>query len=78
MSQTIDVTGLPEPVVQDLQKLVATLRENLRGGNGSRQPARDLSAEEWIARFRAWADSHPKRAIVIDDSREAIYSGRGE
>ena len=29
---TIDVSGLPEPVVQDIARLVTTLRDNLRAG----------------------------------------------
>jgi hypothetical protein len=39
---------------------------------------RPLSAEEWVAEFRAWAASHPTRTTVADDSRESIYAGRGE
>lgn len=34
--------------------------------------------DEWVARWYAWTDSHPKRDIVIDDSRDAIYAGCGE
>ncbi len=36
-------------------------------------PAPDPSAEQWIAELRAWAASHPKRDIKVDDSRESIY-----
>ena len=36
------------------------------------------SADEWVARWYAWTDNHPKRDLVIDDSRAAIYSGCGE
>ena len=34
--------------------------------------------DEWVARWYSWTDSHPKRDIVIDDSRDAIYNGCGE
>jgi hypothetical protein len=37
-----------------------------------------LSAEEWVARFRAWAESHQPLPVIADDSRESIYKGRGE
>jgi hypothetical protein len=30
-AETVDLTGLPEPVVQDIRKLVQTLREKLSG-----------------------------------------------
>ena len=73
MPQTIDVSGLPEAVVKDLQRLVNTLKSA-----ASTPAARTETAEEWIARLRAWTESHPKRAIEFDDSRESIYEGRGE
>jgi hypothetical protein len=37
-----------------------------------------LSAEEWIAQMRAWAESHPPLPYIADDDRESIYAGRGE
>ena len=33
---------------------------------------------EWVARWRAWADSRPARVVNLDDSRESIYEGCGE
>jgi hypothetical protein len=41
-------------------------------------PPPPLSAEEWIAEWRAWADNQPVRPVIADDSRESIYEGRGE
>jgi hypothetical protein len=38
------------------------------------------TAEEWIAKFNAWADSHAGSTVVLSDeamSREAIYDDRG-
>ncbi len=71
----IDVSGLPEAVVSDLQRLVETIR---KGVAHSALPAREETAQEWIARLRVWTESHPRRQIEIDDSRESIYEGRGE
>jgi hypothetical protein len=78
MSQSIDVTGLPQPVVQDLQQLVATLRAKLGEPARESVPPNKLSAEEWIKQFKTWAESHPHREIEIDDSRETIYGEDGE
>jgi hypothetical protein len=36
-----------------------------------------LSAEEWVADIRAWANSHRRLPHEADDSRESIYAGRG-
>jgi hypothetical protein len=41
-------------------------------------PAQQETPEEWAKRLTAWAESHPVRSIDLDDSRESIYSGRGE
>jgi hypothetical protein len=75
MPQVIDVSGLPEAVVSDLKRLVETLRAEHRPKVG---PPPDETPEQWAARLVAWAESRPKRAIEIDDSRETIYEGRGE
>jgi hypothetical protein len=37
-----------------------------------------LSADEWIADIRSWAESHRRLPHDADDSRESIYAGRGE
>jgi len=71
---TIDVSGLSEAVVSDLQRLVSTLRT----AAPPITPPPAETAEEWIARFRAWVESHAVRNVTIDDSRESIYEGRGE
>jgi hypothetical protein len=83
MSQTIDVTGLPPDAVRRLQSLVDALRKQFDPAAGAEPPATEappsqLPPEEWVKWFRAWAESHPKRDIEIDDSRETIYEGRGE
>jgi hypothetical protein len=75
MSQVIDVSGLPEAVVSDLKRLVETLRGQPRP---AAEPPPDETPEQWIARFRSWAASHPMSDVIADDSRESIYEGRGE
>jgi hypothetical protein len=72
--QSLDLTGLPAPVADSLRRLVATLRSNL-----GRVPSPETGPpDEWNRRLQAWIDSHPPRPVTIDDSREAIYVGRGE
>lgn len=71
MSQTIDVTGLPPEAIRAVESLVGLLR-----ARPDAAPA--ASAEEWIKALREWASSHPRQTHYVDDSREAIYGGRGE
>jgi hypothetical protein len=43
-------------------------------------PAAQLSPDEWIRKFRAWAHSHKADTPLLSDeaiSRESIYSERG-
>ena len=75
--RTIDVTGLSEGAVGALELLVSKLQ-----GQGSAKPI--ASYEEWKRHLDAWmhevaarADRYPK-GFVLDDSRDAIYEGRGE
>ena len=73
MARNIDVTGLPADAVQVVQTLVSLLR------NGTKTRAFNLiDPVVWSAELHRWAASHPKRNLVIDDSRETIYAGRGE
>jgi hypothetical protein len=69
--QTIDVTGLPEPVVTSLQRLVDGLRVALPPSDPS-----GLTAEQRVAAWRAWVDRHRDVTVVADDSRDSIYEGR--
>jgi hypothetical protein len=73
-ARSIDVTGLPEDVVQAVELLVSQLRGQPhppaeRGGIGSYR-----SYEEWSKALREWAESHPRRETLADDSRETIYA----
>ena len=60
-----------DPVAYVLDAVHEKLAREPRG-NGS------ASADEWIARWRAWAAGHRPVATLVDDSRESIYAGRGE
>ena len=73
MPQTLDVTGLSESVINDLKKLVATLK-----GDAGMIQLKKLTPEEWIKEHDAWVKSHPPITTFVDDSREAIYAGCGE
>jgi len=49
----------------------------------ARQPSpapKELPPDEWVAKFRAWAHSHPTDTPLLSDeaiSRESIYRDRG-
>jgi hypothetical protein len=75
--QPIDVTGLPEPVVTSLQRLVDGLRATLpAGGEAAPIKPHQLPVEERLRLFREWVDSHRDITAVADDSRDSIYEGR--
>jgi 2-keto-3-deoxy-L-rhamnonate aldolase RhmA len=67
---TVDVTGLSPSKVAQVEQFVEALRAPPEG-------ARESSAD-WEARFRAWAARRAPLAHEIDDSRDAVYDGRGE
>jgi hypothetical protein len=69
----IDVTGLPEEAIRALQSLVAVLR-----GQAGTESRSFLSPEEWAKAIKQWAENHPRIDKPADDSRESIYTGRGE
>ena len=75
--QSLDLTGLPASVADELRRLVAALRDNLTPGSSPPAPAGE-SPDQWTRRLQAWVDTHPPRAVTIDDSREGLYAGRGE
>lgn len=48
-------------------------------GDEARNPPRHgRSTQPFAERLQAWVDLHPRSAGTVDDSRESIYSGRGE
>jgi hypothetical protein len=76
--QSLDLTGLPTGVADELRRLVAALRDNLgRASTPSASPVQE-PPEAWAQRLQAWVDSHPYQATTMDDSRDTIYAGRGE
>jgi hypothetical protein len=75
--KVIDVTGLPDAVVEDLRKYVEVLRSQPANNLVSGPPPGE-TPEQWAARFLAWAESHPNLGGTVDDSRESIYESCGE
>ena len=76
--QSLDLTGIPAPVADELRRLVVTLRDNLGHVPSPAAPSVEEPPEAWVRRLQAWVDTHPARAITIDDKRESLYGGRGE
>lgn len=70
VTRSIDVTGLPEEAIRAVEWYVA----QLRGRPVSGVPSAFASHEEWAQAVRHWAESHPKRDTLADDSRETIYA----
>ena len=69
--RTIDVTGLPEPVVASLRSLIDELRESFPSGQ-----AAVLTPEQRVAAWKEWIADHRDIQVVADDSRDSIYEGR--
>lgn len=76
--ESLDLSGLPAPVAEELRRLVAALRDNLSSSPSPSGSVANEPPEAWARRLQAWVDTHPVRSISIDDSRESLYSGRGE
>lgn len=67
----------PDHVVSEL------VEGRFAAGRPPHAPAGDAQAKreaarDWLMRFDAWVANRPSRGYVADDSRESIYSGRGE
>ena len=52
--ESLDLTGLPAPVADELRKLVATLRDNLGPVPSFPRPAAVEPPEVWARRLQAW------------------------
>lgn len=75
--RSIDVTGLPDEAVRALEALVATWQKQVRPAQPQELPLWQRSHEEWSRALREWGESHPRREILADDSRESIYGDDG-
>jgi hypothetical protein len=74
MAQTIDVTGLPGPVVQDLERLVATLRQSALPEMTPADQSPPLSDEEFERLLDELSEGLPPEAVLPPDfSRADIY-----
>ena len=74
IQRSIDLDGLPEEAIHVVESLVSLLKSQ----SGLAESKARLSPEEWVQNLEEWAASHPRLDRVADDSRESIYSGRGE
>lgn len=72
--RTIDVTGLPGPVVADIELFVSRFRTN--DPTATALATSGLKGEQWAAAWRECVESHRDITAVADDSRESIYEGR--
>ncbi len=62
----IEASALPEGILLKPITLVEPMPENLLN--------QSLSIADWESEFQSWADSHSDlKAVVLDDSRAAIY-----
>lgn len=77
MNHTLDVTGLPQAVIEELQAIIDGYRKSPHA-NESVAKKRQQSPDQWIADFQAMVNSKLHRKINMDDSRESIYEGCGE
>jgi hypothetical protein len=89
MTVTIDLSAETERLLQEKATkagqtlegyLQAVAEREARTPHGNQASPAPLTAQEWSAQWRAWAnaDRQLPSGIVIDDSRERIYAGRGE
>jgi hypothetical protein len=80
--------SMPDDVYQKLQQRAQTLRrepaavvieilENELCAAPDEEPPK-LTPEEKLKAFTEWVQSRPKIDVVLDDSRESFYEGRGE
>jgi hypothetical protein len=74
MTQSIDVSGLPLAVVEDIRRLVATLRENVPASTPHSDPSPDITAEDFeriLDEFSADLPTLP--SLPANFSRADIY-----
>lgn len=68
-----------EAAGKDLATFVREVVEGMAGEpNGTPHGNGTLPPDQWSTEWRAWASEHRTRDHAIDDSRESIYTGRGE
>jgi hypothetical protein len=66
---------------QTLEAFLKEIAERAAGSSDRTSPGpAPLTIEQWCAEWRDWGNADRKLAasIVLDDSRESIYAGRGE
>jgi hypothetical protein len=72
--RTIDVTGLPEAVIEEIEAKIAGYRAADPTKNGT-----PPDVAERVRRFNEWLDRpRPPAPAFIDTDYDAIYEGCGE
>ncbi|HYV38524.1 MAG TPA: hypothetical protein VE988_22760 [Gemmataceae bacterium] len=75
MPQTVDVSGLPGPVIDDIQRLILTLRCNLPASSAAMNPSALAILEEVERDLDALAEASPPSPVLpVNFSRDDIYS----
>ena len=77
--ESLDITGLPAAVADELRRLVAALRDNLVQAPSLSSSAAEEPPQSWVRRLQAWVDTHPekgKRDITDIDRR--MEKGEGK
>jgi hypothetical protein len=75
MPQTVDVSGLPGPVIDDIQRLILTLRSNLPTSSGNSTSSALALLDEVERDLDALAEDGPPLPVLpANFSRDDIYS----
>jgi hypothetical protein len=79
MPESLDVTGLPGPMVNSLKRSVEFAREHASPTpDDANRNKNILTPEQWQERWTNFLKRHRVLSTPVDDSRESIYAGRGE
>lgn len=74
----VDILPNPDPNETPTERMGHFMLWALKQTTFPVRPTPNETKDEWKSRLRAWAEAYPDREVVIDDSRETIYAGRGE
>ena len=74
----VEILPNPDPNERPTDRMGHFMRWAMKHATFPVRPTPNETNAEWRARLREWAEAWPDREVVIDDSRETIYAGRGE
>jgi hypothetical protein len=74
LQTSLDLSGLPEPIADEICRLVETFRANLRNGQPAEKHGNDMSIEEFDALLDEITEGLPSLPPLPPDfSRADIY-----